>query len=341
MRDPMHVPGVVQDEMVRGGPGGSTVPGTCVSRNILRLATLSVAMLGMLLATTGCSISKSHKKALQVARYRGQQLEQSNSRLGQMEGQLANAHREQELAAARARELDDRIRLAQAGEQAEASEIAALRGELVKVQTDLAQARQVVADLGAEYDMMADQNRTLRLQAQTPAPAPMDTWSEQPRVGPSPAALAMQRDLQDRLRRYGLNSLPVEVRQDNYGERVAIVLPDAFDSGEATLHKNKDAVQAIVGLGRLIKETYPSAQVLVEGHTDSDPLRRTKEKWGTNEGLSRARADAVRELLTTAGLGGGQVSTAGFGAQRLLDPGSGKDSKSRNRRVEIYIAPNA
>lgn len=330
MRDPMLVPVVGHGETRGQAARFASVAG------VIALAA------SVLFSATGCSISKDHKKALQVARYRGQQLDQTNSRLGQMEGQLANAHREQELAAARARQLDDQIRLAQAGSQAEASEIAALRAELINVQTQMANTRQVIADLNGEYDIMLNENRELRRMAQAPpAAAPTEGWSEQPTVGPSPAALAMQRDLQDRLRRYGLNSLPVEVRQDNYGERVAIVLPDAFDSGEATLHKNKDAVQAIVGLGRLIKDQYPAAQVLVEGHTDSDPLRRTKDKWGTNEGLSRARADAVRELLTTAGLGGTQVSTAGFGAQRLLDSGGDKTSKSRNRRVEIYIAPNA
>ena len=267
---------------------------------------------------------------------------ESFGRMGQLEGQLADAHRNQELTASRERELRDQLALADAGADANAQDVANMRSELVRLQTDLAQARQVVADLGAEFDSLQSQNRDLRdrLVNTPPTPPVVDSLPDL-RTGPSPQALAMQRDLQDRLGRYGLRGLPVEIRNDGYGERVAIVLPDAFKSGQAELFENKEAVQAIVGLGRLINEQYPSAQVLVEGHTDADPLVRTKAKWGTNERLSQARAETVRELLTQSGLAGSQVSTAGFGAQRLLDSGGDKSSKSRNRRVEIYIAPNA
>ncbi|MGE0192016.1 MAG: OmpA family protein [Planctomycetota bacterium] len=310
-------------------------------RSISRLVALAVMGIAVV-ALPACSISKSHKKAIQVARYRGGQLDGLNGRMGQLEGQLADAHRNQELTAARERELRDQLTLAEAGSNANAQDVAAMRGELVRLQTDLAQARQVVADLGAEFDSLNAQNRELRDRLASGPPA-APTYDPLPplQTGPSPQALAMQRDLESRLARYGLRGLPVEIRNDSYGERVAIVLPDAFKPGEAMLYENKESVQAIVGLGRLINEQYPSAQVLVEGHTDADPLNRTKAKWGTNERLSQARAEAVRELLTQSGLAASQVSTAGFGAQRLLDPGTDKASKARNRRVEIYIAPNA
>ncbi|MCA9315886.1 MAG: OmpA family protein [Planctomycetes bacterium] len=313
------------------------IRGLSISR-LVALAVMGIAVV----ALPACSISKSHKKAIQVARYRGGQLDGLNGRMGQLEGQLADAHRNQELTASRERELRDQLALADAGADANAQDVANMRSELVRLQTDLAQARQVVADLGAEFDSLQSQNRDLRdrLVNTPPTPPVVDSLPDL-RTGPSPQALAMQRDLQDRLGRYGLRGLPVEIRNDGYGERVAIVLPDAFKSGQAELFENKEAVQAIVGLGRLINEQYPSAQVLVEGHTDADPLVRTKAKWGTNERLSQARAETVRELLTQSGLAGSQVSTAGFGAQRLLDSGGDKSSKSRNRRVEIYIAPNA
>ncbi len=310
--------------------------------SVPRILTL-VAMGVVVWVVPACSISKEHRKAIQVARVRGSQLNAATGRLSQLEGQLADAHREQDLSASRVRELNDRLALAETGANANAQDVAAMRTDLVRLQTDLAQARQLVADLGAEYDVLVAQNRDLRESLANLPPAslqPHETLPA-PKTGPSPAALAMQRDLESRLARYGLHGLPVEIREDGFGERVAIVLPDAFKSGEASLHDNKEAVQAIVGLGRLIKEQYPSAQILVEGHTDSDRLVRTKDKWGTNERLSQARAESVRELLTTAGLAGGQISTAGFGAQRLLDSGADRNAKSRNRRVEIYIAPNA
>ena len=75
----------------------------------------------------------------------------------------------------------------------------------------------------------------------------------------------------------------------------------------------------------------------VEGHTDSDPLVKTKPIWGTNENLSNARAKAVAALLANAGVG--DVSTAGLGASRPLALGNSKQAKARNRRVEIFISP--
>jgi flagellar motor protein MotB len=77
--------------------------------------------------------------------------------------------------------------------------------------------------------------------------------------------------------------------------------------------------------------------VRVEGHTDSDPIKRSD--WGTNERLSEARAQAVRTLLENAGVTAGAITTAGYGAGQPLEPGATTRAKSRNRRVEIFLAP--
>jgi chemotaxis protein MotB len=158
--------------------------------------------------------------------------------------------------------------------------------------------------------------------------------------GISPEAVAMRRDLRAQLARYGIRDLKVEVRREPSGEeRVAIVLPDAFPAGKATLAYNASAVKAVISVGKMIRSHYRNSKVLVEGHTDSDPIRRSS--WGTNENLSRARAKAVESLLTNSGVPATSVRTDGLGATQPLAMGNTKRAKSRNRRVEIFITPRS
>jgi chemotaxis protein MotB len=71
--------------------------------------------------------------------------------------------------------------------------------------------------------------------------------------------------------------------------------------------------------------------VRVEGYTDSDPLVKTKAKWGSNEGLSEARAESVRAYLISKGISSGRVSAVGMGAAKP------KATKKDSRRVEIVV----
>jgi chemotaxis protein MotB len=102
-----------------------------------------------------------------------------------------------------------------------------------------------------------------------------------------------------------------------------------FDSGRATLKStSKKTLDRIAGV---IKGKYGGQTVRVEGYTDTDPLVKTKDKWGNNERLSGERALAVEEYLVSKGLSRDQIYYAGFGPSRA------KSSKKESRRVEIVI----
>ena len=90
-------------------------------------------------------------------------------------------------------------------------------------------------------------------------------------------------------------------------------------SGQNTLRQLVDTVKSY------------ERKVRIDGHTDSDPIRRSK--WKSNTELSAARAIAVREFLVKAGVAPGKMGIAGFGEFVPIDP---KD-KVRNRRVEIVL----
>jgi len=102
-----------------------------------------------------------------------------------------------------------------------------------------------------------------------------------------------------------------------------------FDSGQATLKSSaKKELDAVVAS---IKSKHSGRTVRIEGYTDSKPLVKTKAKWGSNENLSKARADAVKEYLVSKGIPSGSVTTVGMGS---ANP---KSTDAQSRRVEVVI----
>ncbi len=99
-----------------------------------------------------------------------------------------------------------------------------------------------------------------------------------------------------------------------------------FDSGQATLKTS-----ARKDLDRVVSQIrqHSGSTVRIEGHTDTDPIR--KSKWGSNEALSKARADAVRDYVVSKGIPRNSVSTVGMGAA------APKSNKAASRRVEVVI----
>lgn len=305
-------------------------------RHSHRLVPLFVG-LTLIAVTTGCSRSRA------IDRSKVLEAENINQRqkMATYEEQIRQQHLAQDGAISREQQLRaDLLAAKQKADGAGAAHAQAqeARGRLVALQNDLRRSDGELAEVSRKYEDLLRQR-----QAPVVAPAPVVArrgGATQVRGGGiSPEAEAMRRDLQQQLASYGVRDLNVEVRRENGAERVAIVLPDAFKAGKATLAYNPRAVKAVVGVGKMIREHYPQSRIRVEGHTDSDPIR--SSGWGTNENLSRARAEAVQSLLTNSGIDSNQVSTEGVGARRPLALGSSKRAKSRNRRVEIFITPRS
>ncbi len=103
-----------------------------------------------------------------------------------------------------------------------------------------------------------------------------------------------------------------------------------FDSGRATL---RDAAKRTLDrIASVLNSQYSGRMIRIEGHTDSDPIR--KSGWKTNERLGAERALAVEEYLATKGVSNSNMYIASFG------PSSPKGTKKDSRRVEILIYAN-
>ncbi len=92
---------------------------------------------------------------------------------------------------------------------------------------------------------------------------------------------------------------------------------------QATLNKLAD-----------IFEEYPDSNILVEGHTDNTG----SETY--NLTLSKNRAQAVTNYLTSQGLSSGRFNTKWYGESQPKYDNSTAEGRAKNRRVELAIVAN-
>lgn len=107
-----------------------------------------------------------------------------------------------------------------------------------------------------------------------------------------------------------------------------------FSAGSATLSKNGQGL-----LRNQVAEvlaSYPDHRISVEGHTDDQPIK--KSRWKTNLNLSIARALEVRRFLAAqARVREGRMRIAAYGEHVPRIKAKSKDARSKNRRVEIVL----
>lgn len=117
------------------------------------------------------------------------------------------------------------------------------------------------------------------------------------------------------------------------GYRVLSIAGDvAFGPGQVTLTAaGKREVDKIIDI---IKSQYSGQKIEVAGFTDSDPLKKTKDKYTDNENLSVQRALAVERYMNDHGIDEDQTHSSGYGKSNP------KGSKKDSRRVEVRILGN-
>jgi len=76
----------------------------------------------------------------------------------------------------------------------------------------------------------------------------------------------------------------------------------------------------------------------VVGHSDGQPLNKSKKRWGTNVNLSRERAQTVATELSKNGVPASRIGVDGRGSvEPLVFPEKTDKDRARNRRVEIHV----
>jgi chemotaxis protein MotB len=116
---------------------------------------------------------------------------------------------------------------------------------------------------------------------------------------------------------------------------ITVTVPDAilFDSGKAEL--KKASIAELDHIQSVVREKYASRQIDVVGHTDTDPIK--KSKWTDNLELSGQRAFTVVRYLVKRGIPDEKIRAIGCGESRPIASNATAAGKTKNRRVEIVV----
>jgi len=147
----------------------------------------------------------------------------------------------------------------------------------------------------------------------------------------SPRAQAVRESLEESVDELGLAS-SVGLRYDERG--VVVSLPEGLYFRPGTANLKTEALDELRAIGQAVRgQTGP---ILVEGHTDDQPVR--SPLFPSNWELSATRAARVaRFLVEEVGLEGTRISAIGLADTRPLVENVDDVSREANRRVQLVI----
>lgn len=105
-----------------------------------------------------------------------------------------------------------------------------------------------------------------------------------------------------------------------------------FSSGKADL--SSQGRGTIAKLASDIRARYGDRDIYVFGHTDNEPIR--KSKWKDNWELGSARALSTVRELAKLGVSDDRLIQANCGQNRPKIDNNSKQGRNQNRRVEFY-----
>ncbi len=187
-------------------------------------------------------------------------------------------------------------------------------------QKQLEQALIQNADLQAENDGLRGQNQELQGELAKARAVPKPPT-------PAPAVVKRKPD-------FG-KGVDVTV----VGDVTTVTLPNTilFDSGKVTL---KSASKRVLGnIATVLNRDYANQKIRVEGHTDNQPIRKSKKLWADNWDLSCNRAMAVLRYLVSKGISPKRIYAAGCSYYKPVASNASASGRAKNRRVAIVVSP--
>jgi chemotaxis protein MotB len=121
------------------------------------------------------------------------------------------------------------------------------------------------------------------------------------------------------------------------GSRVKVELSGELVFSPASARITRAGRKALDQIAEVLKTTN-AKRIEVAGHTDSQPIGK---KYEDNWQLSAERARRVVAYLAEKGLAGKHMIAAGYADTEPVDTADTDDARRKNRRVEIFIEPNA
>ena len=128
----------------------------------------------------------------------------------------------------------------------------------------------------------------------------------------------------------------VKVESVNGQIRFTILNEVLFDAGKAELKQSsKTTLDSVLAI---IQQEYADRDITIEGHTDSDPIQ--KSKWKDNWELSYNRSIAVLYyLMNEKGIAPERLKAVACGESQPVAANDSAANKRQNRRAVIVVMP--
>jgi outer membrane protein OmpA-like peptidoglycan-associated protein len=125
-----------------------------------------------------------------------------------------------------------------------------------------------------------------------------------------------------------------QVEKVNEGEAIKVTFESGilFATNSSTL---SPASRASLDKFASSLQSHPDTDVKIYGHTDSTGSD------AINNPLSQRRAESVYNYLVSRGVSGVRLVSEGFGSTQPVADNTTTTGRAQNRRVEIFILPNA
>jgi len=142
---------------------------------------------------------------------------------------------------------------------------------------------------------------------------------------------SIEKTIQEKL----LNIEDAQLLKDSRGYIIRINNDLLFDEGSSDLNSNsQETLNKIVEILAKIKNF-----VIIEGHTDSTPIK--TEKYPSNWELSTGRAtNLIKYLVEKGKISPERLSAVGYGEYVPIADNTSNNGRKLNRRVDIIILEN-
>jgi chemotaxis protein MotB len=203
------------------------------------------------------------------------------------------------------------------------------------------------AGLGCEQQQLEERNAALQTQLEQALVKNADLQAEADRLeGQNQQLVSELAAARDAAARQAA-AQPAQAKPD-FGEGVdvsvqggvtTVTLPNTilFDVGKATLKSSSKRV--LDKIASTLNSQYKGQMIRVEGHTDSQPIRKTKKLWQDNWDLSCNRAMAVVRYLVGKGIDPKRIYASGFSYYKPVASNATAKGQAQNRRVAIVVSP--
>lgn len=133
-----------------------------------------------------------------------------------------------------------------------------------------------------------------------------------------------------------LEKMKVEMQDSQKAFSFSLLEGCLFISGSDELTSQGKTI--LDQVSELIKQKYPDREILVQGHTDNDPIQYST--WKSNWELGSARSLAVLHYLVgEKNVDPSKISASTCGEFRPVADNSTKENKAQNRRSIILVLP--